>query len=491
MRTRSGVGAGVLFAILVCLAAALAGCGKPASAPPSGALRQLKPGELTPAERKYGVAPKPDPSIVYQPDVVIVGGGAESVREQSANGFIWTIDANAEHADELVPGKVMFLTGRAVGRVLKVSREGDDLAVILGPVEITDVVRQADIVIESVPLDFDQAIAYTSTDLPGQQIPLAGTNPGPARAMPAMLMRTAGSVPPLPAPEPNWDVSKLVHFSMTPVVGQTGLGLEVKSTGGDLLVDASAYMAFRQPTLALTLHIRPSGVQEASVTLAGSAGLHWDFGLGTEVGRSANVKGRIEPPTEFSLPLGGSGLPLSVTVRQRFLIKTAFGARNSTLKAKGDYSFTGGLKAGYFGGRWQLAGPTNVAVEENLVHNTGGVSIAPTGVDLAHMIIVTVGIGAHGFTVGPYVAFTSSVGLFKGSDLGTIACREATMVMSMYAGVGYTMPKIVARIINLFLSVVGVEPRIEAVGSLAASESKEIHKGSTTLKGCNAGSGSG
>jgi len=42
----------------------------------------LKKSELTPAEIKYGVAPVPDPSITYQPAVVVIGGGADAIRAQ-------------------------------------------------------------------------------------------------------------------------------------------------------------------------------------------------------------------------------------------------------------------------------------------------------------------------------------------------------------------------------------------------------------------------
>ena len=75
---------------------------------------------MSEAERRFGVAPVPDATVTYQPDVIIVGGGAAAIRSQDPNGFRWTIDAGAPHARDLVPGKVFFMTGRAVGRVLDV-----------------------------------------------------------------------------------------------------------------------------------------------------------------------------------------------------------------------------------------------------------------------------------------------------------------------------------------------------------------------------------
>ena len=144
----------------------LGSCGRspPQSAEPA---RQLRKSDLSAAEQKYGVAPVPDSTVTYQPDVIIVGGGAESIRSQSSNGFIWTIDGSAPRARELVPGKIFFMTGRAVGRVLDVREAGRDLVVTIGPVDITEIVREAHIRITNMPIDFGDALAYTSSDLPG------------------------------------------------------------------------------------------------------------------------------------------------------------------------------------------------------------------------------------------------------------------------------------------------------------------------------------
>jgi hypothetical protein len=65
----------------------------PAGEPPSVASssrhissrRQIKRSEMTAAEQKYGIAPVPDDSVDYQPEVIVVGGGAESVRSKVAS----------------------------------------------------------------------------------------------------------------------------------------------------------------------------------------------------------------------------------------------------------------------------------------------------------------------------------------------------------------------------------------------------------------------
>jgi len=181
----------VLFALFVVLSL-LQGCGehRPADSRPGGNAapvrniatpRQIKRSEMSAAEQKYGIAPTPDPNIEYQPDVIIVGGGADSVKSQDGNGFIWTIDANAAHANDLAPGKIMFLTNRAVGRVLGVRKDGDNFVLVLGPVDLVEVVRKADIHIADMPIDFDEAIPYTLPDLPAPVVSLAQrVSPAPA-----------------------------------------------------------------------------------------------------------------------------------------------------------------------------------------------------------------------------------------------------------------------------------------------------------------------
>jgi len=201
----------VLFVAL----AVVAGCGRRRSGR-SGPARQLKKSELSVAEQKYGIAPTPDPSVTYQPDVIVVGGGADAIRAQSANGFIWTIDGNAPHAAELVAGKIFFMTGRAVGRVLDVRKDGGNLVVVVGPVDLTEVIREAHVRID-MPIDFGEAIAYTTPDTPGRVVSLARKSSNDdVTVRPVVFLAGSGSaggsqtVPSVP------DVTNLVNFQLTP-----------------------------------------------------------------------------------------------------------------------------------------------------------------------------------------------------------------------------------------------------------------------------------
>jgi hypothetical protein len=54
----------------------------------SGPVRQIKRSEMTAAEVKYGIAPVPDDTVTYQPEVIVVGGGADMIRAQSSSNLV-------------------------------------------------------------------------------------------------------------------------------------------------------------------------------------------------------------------------------------------------------------------------------------------------------------------------------------------------------------------------------------------------------------------
>src|SRR5437016_8470881 len=137
----------------------------------------LKKSELTPAEIKYGRGPKRDRMVTYQNDVVIVDQGPEAIRSAGADGFTWIIDARAGR--DLGVGKIAFVTGRCVGRVLLAKREGDNLRLVLGPVELTDIFKKLDVTVRQ-QLDSAQGIEYGPPQIPGMTLPLSGSDAAPS-----------------------------------------------------------------------------------------------------------------------------------------------------------------------------------------------------------------------------------------------------------------------------------------------------------------------
>jgi hypothetical protein len=138
------------------------------SHPDATIVAPLDPATLTESERKFGRAPKRDASVDYQPDIILMEEGDKAIRNFSSDGMTWTFDANAPHVNEFQLGKIVFATGRAVGRIIMLKPQGDTVAVILGPIQLTDVIKNGNFAMDS-PLDIDKMTPYVSADFPQPQ----------------------------------------------------------------------------------------------------------------------------------------------------------------------------------------------------------------------------------------------------------------------------------------------------------------------------------
>lgn len=461
----------------------------------NGTARQLRKSEMSEAEIKYGIAPVPSNAVTYQPDVIIVGGGPDVIRSQSDNGFIWTIDASAPHADELKEGDVFFLTNRAVGRILALQHKGDALVVAVGPVDLTEIVSEAHIHIPEMAIDLNEAIPYTLSEVPGQQIHVAdNTHASSGSVVPAMyqpqarIKRTLSNAHFLPASEQT-NVSDQVKFKVTPTANGSGVGTQIVSNGGGLTLSAAVLVHMTKPTVRLDLDIS-HGLKTVVLELGGAGGLTWKFNAGSQdqVGALVNANDLLVPDTDFVINLikdaATAALPLSATFRQRISVKTALGVRKSTLSATGDYSFKGSFRVGYQNGNWIADAPSNFSTNKSLVESTDGNSIAITGIDLGHVLTMIAGVGVAGFTAGPYVSFYSALGVARNSDIGMLPCNSATLKVDVGGGAGYAIPRSITQAINYILKIFGSKKQIAGYGGVAIAKPTTLINTTSNRGGC-------
>ena len=442
-----------LLGAVLGIAAATVSCGVDPS-------KRLGP---TDAERRFGPAPPRDGSITYQPDVVLVDGGAEAIRSVSLDGITWTIDPGASNAREVVPGKIMFATGRAVGRVLAVRKTPDGLAVTVGPVALTEVIRDIDMKFEQT-LDLQKAIRYDAPEFPGTAVSSSGTVSSfwPATDMQLRPAAFATRGPDLPfrlLPAVARTTSDPYgRFFVSPFANAGGLGLNLTTDSAGVRIAGGFVLYMNAPRLEVELQIKAARIEKAVVRLHGAASLVASFEAASIAGGGGNFTETITLPIDFSL-LDGVPPPFAVTLRQAFTIRTMFSAPGS-LKAKASFAVDGAIKLGYDGG-WSPGG-LKITMQQNLMDSIQGFSIGANGLVLTHRAKLIVGIGAAGFVAGPYVGVNSSFGAALGSRIGISkhtllmsdeeTCRGATFVMHLVGGVGYAIPKFVADAINTFLS---------------------------------------
>lgn len=127
--------------------------------------KPVDPHALASAELQFGRPPKRDPSVTYQPDVLIMEHGDAALRSMESNGIISHFAADAPQVDQIVQGKIIFATERCVGRVGAVKR--NDIAVVLEPVQLTDIIQQGHFVYNQ-PLDLNSVVVAPVPDIPVQ-----------------------------------------------------------------------------------------------------------------------------------------------------------------------------------------------------------------------------------------------------------------------------------------------------------------------------------
>lgn len=443
--------------------------------------------ELSDAERRWGSAPPRTPDITYQPDVVLVDDGPDAVRGMSGNGVEYFLDAARVDAAGIQPGKVLFATTRVVGRVLGVRREDSRVAVVLGPVLLTDVYRDLSVTLDQ-PVDFAETIPYSAPDMPGSHAILEQREA--RRATSARQI-----VPARFTGEPLFPVLRLAQtaaptkFRVTPLVGANGLGVRLASDENGLRIMAQAVLYLNQPRLKLHINIAGGVLRVCELELSGAAGLMLSIDAASQVGVNGNIQ-HNEPsiPVDFSLPIWiNKASPFAITVRQAFIVNTAFGGKG-TLKSTADYALTGSFSVGFRDGHLGCGAPASFSMRQDPLGKIAGVSLGTTGLVLAHSVKVIVGVGAFGFATGPYVRLNSSLGISKDSALAAMTnCRAATFGSSIGVGIGYVMPRVVSNAINVFLRALNLG-QIKGEGGIESELAKiiEAHSVAPKIKACGA-----
>ncbi|MEO8562304.1 MAG: hypothetical protein ABI601_09540 [bacterium] len=471
------------LAVSLALVSAIA-CGKPdaVGAPPSArtarsattASLPARLAKLTPNELRWGISPTRNDKVTYQDDVIVMERGSDAIRDMAANGLTWTIDANAPQAGEITPDKVLFATGRVVGRVLAVERVGDGLAVTLGPVAITDVIKEATLTSDQ-PLDLGAMVVYTAPDYPG-----ATTHDEPSQGAsadwgaPAFLANYTQPAPGAGLPVIGAPKEILLdNFRIVPVCC-SGIGVTIAHEGQGVQMLATASLLLKQPSVHFDLVIHNGAVVTALVELHGAAGFRVHLAAGTDAGVTGNIHQNFFVPVDASFPITGLAVPLSVVFRQTLTLTTMFTAQTGTLEATGEYDFGGVLlKAGkQNSGAWGAWGPRSPVVKESLANTLSGSSMGVNGLVFGYGAKVIVGIGAFGFVTGPYLGYNTVVSLEKGSSMTVAAmppCRSARLTTAVRYGVGYQMPQLVTNAINFFLHALNIQP-ILSEGGIQNSE---------------------
>lgn len=281
--------------------------------------------------------------------------GAEAIRSMSPDGLTWTLDPDSKDAQDIRPGEVLLPTSRAAGRMLAVRKGEDGLRVVLGPVEITEVIREGRFSLDQ-PLELDQALSFTVPEVfdPAVTVPpivtsSADCDPRPGAGGSILLAST--STRPRCNPggtavsRAGFDQATAHRFTLTPLVGSRGIGLRIASDASGVHFLGEAVLYLNAPRMYFNLDIRGGHIVTREVQLDGAAGLMMTFEAGSPSPMAANINEGRFAPVDFSIPVTGTGVPFAVNVRQIFQLQTVF-TSTGTIKAGVYYKLKGRHHAG-------------------------------------------------------------------------------------------------------------------------------------------------
>lgn len=436
-------------AAALALLLAVSGCGADGPAQ-SGGPHQAE------ADLRYGGAPAADLGVTLQPDVVVVGGGGTSIRSATADGLSWRIDARAPGARDLEPGKVMFITERAVGRVLDIAPDGDDLVVTVGPVDLTEVIRDGTLAGEGVTLE--DPIVYVAGEpfWTEESPPVQGQYGRPLRGAAPARLATAPADPPVqPGPRQGGSAqTRALGYSVYTTCCIPGIGAHFSYDDGGVRLVGTVTLTTSRPTANFHVAIGGGTVQRAELEIGGGFGIKVEFEASISDG--VNHAKEFQIPADVSFPIGQvAGIPVSFTVSQTLTVQTAFGAKAGSIKGSGEFTLAGSLGFGYANGQVGPRVTENVSRVSSLINSLTGVPVGVMGLVIRHGVRFTVGIGALLFKAGIYFGLSTSYGASLGSALGAAyaQCRGVGLGVHARFGVGYTILEPVVTVINKFLSL--------------------------------------
>ena len=484
----------------------------------------VKLSDLSESEIRFGIAPKRGPGVTYQDNIILMEHGDKAIQSFASDGLSWTFAANAPQVNEIQEGKVLFATDRCAGKVLAVQRNGNSVSVVLGPVQLNELVKEGNFAYDQ-PLDLNNAIAVVAPDYPGalgskalqQEIQKPSTtsrngtrhgyqrsvsyyvvsndgkwtpmrtvtagdpgplnavyHPGPLSVTPAAFQGQVpglgGAAAPVPVPLPQLPQLNFNNLQAYPcALDCGGIGAKVYQEKDGVKVWVSIVFHLNHPHLVFGASVGGGGVS-ANVQLFGGAGVTVTVDAttgGDFQSVQANIKELGLIPAEINVPLGGLFVPLTAKLSQALDITTGFSAKTSVLHGEGSVDIDGEISASYRTGTgWDIPKPT-ATVKNNLAGLISGVSMGINSFVFAFDQRLMVGVGALGFAAGPYVDLLTTLTALKQSSATTFDCRQATFAIQLGAGIGYSMPKIVASVINAVLGLFGAKP-IPSWGSIVA-----------------------
>jgi hypothetical protein len=198
----------------------------------------------------------------------------------------------------------VFATGRVIGRIGRLARDGETVTVKLAPITLTDVIKQGTFLMDS-SFSAKDLIFYTAPDFPNTIDNTANQQSSDLRReiseprflladLPQGMSPLASGIgknlsitePPKPPTLPAPELTLKAGLKVRPAVGSDGgigIGFDYVKTG--VIFNACGQLVLPSPRVRFLLDIDSSGIKTFGIEISGSIGLRMSVEAWSDVDR--------------------------------------------------------------------------------------------------------------------------------------------------------------------------------------------------------------
>jgi hypothetical protein len=310
--------------------------------------------------------------VTYWPQTVVFDQRATqaALKNISADGVNYTLDASEPTTQKLQPGSVLFLYGIAIRKVTAVRSQGSSLVVSTSDADITDAIRDGHIEWK-VPVDFS---VITTAQRPQQS---------DATLLDLFATRAAASVPETPPIEFEGSVGPLEYdLGFTPAGQRLGIEMRTTMTKPDAIIElkGDGYVDhLRALGRLLIANGKVDDLDYSVDDISGKVDFEWSAQK-SEAGllkiENQPFKLRI-PGASIEIPLIIGGIPFVFEISAAIIIHPGFTSKGSF--TTGHFTVTYNGKEGFSSGGSEPTPEGQVHGTDNIEHETSIGSIGPMG----------------------------------------------------------------------------------------------------------------
>lgn len=378
-----------------------------------------------------------DPTKHFEltPQSVVLREGSKAVKEISPDHSVFVLDGAASGVNELSAGKVMLIPGVDAGKITKVRKKGSDVEVEMGPVKITDVIRNGVLQWKPTPAKFSDSFLLVEKNPQARNVSWKMVPETPFKSFGDFFVEPAYADSTKQVGMTVGDYSVVFKFD-----NDTWQLNATKSKG--VKVTISVKVKWIKLVTKGRIDVGYGTVTGYDFDAPMTGYIELDVSSTSEEAKAFPPQVVIELPFEQIIPVPIYGIPFYVGLKLNFLIQPSLSTTNSGISLHLRSDFDGNACVVYKDGaidrcseiKWEK--PEDPLSKVNAVPSPGHTAI----VFAVQCPRISAGIGTQAIARGgAYVDMVTSMGVTVFGATSILPCRQLTLTRTLGAGLEFEL----------------------------------------------------